>query len=176
MKVRAERRRWLSRDERGAVLVEMAIVVPFLVTLLLGIIDFGSILNDGASLSQSTRVTARAAATGNFGTAAGCPQTGIPGTDPLAVSLICQVKGGLADPSEVRVAIRYPDGNGYERGDAVLICAQRSMRSVSGFVDAVVAGKTQRSSAMMRIESDDVDVAPTEVSEQSSAGWDWCTA
>ncbi len=54
-------RRWL-RDERGAAIVEFAIVVPVLLTLLFGIIDFGRMMAVGASLAAAVRDGGRQAA------------------------------------------------------------------------------------------------------------------
>lgn len=68
MSVRRVRRaapRWLYRwlaDERGAALVEFAIVVPILLVLVMGIIDFGRMLAVAASLSAAVRDGARMAA------------------------------------------------------------------------------------------------------------------
>ena len=45
--------------EKGAVLVEAAIVIPVLIIILLGIIDFGFAFNSYISLRQGTRETGR---------------------------------------------------------------------------------------------------------------------
>lgn len=47
-------RRWI-RDDRGAAVVEFAIVVPMLLMMLLGIIDFGRMMAVGASLAAAVR-------------------------------------------------------------------------------------------------------------------------
>ncbi len=52
----------MARSTRGAAVVEFAIVVPFLLTLLLGIIDFGRMFAVGASLAAAVREGARVAA------------------------------------------------------------------------------------------------------------------
>jgi len=49
---------------RGAALVEFAIVLPLLMTLLLGIMEFGMIMHDYIMLAQGTREGARTAAIG----------------------------------------------------------------------------------------------------------------
>ena len=68
--VRAAAARWRA-DERGAALVEFAIVVPVLLTLLMAIIDFGRMIAVAASLSGAVREGARAGATvSDFGDAA----------------------------------------------------------------------------------------------------------
>lgn len=50
------------QKERGAVAVEMAIVLPLLLMLLIGIIEFGRVFNVQISLSQAAREGARHAA------------------------------------------------------------------------------------------------------------------
>lgn len=54
-------RRWCA-DEQGAAIVEFAIVVPILLVLVMGIIDFGRMLAVAASLSAAVRDGARQAA------------------------------------------------------------------------------------------------------------------
>lgn len=51
-----------ARKEKGAVAVEMAIVLPLLLLILLGIIEFGRVLNVQVSLTQAAREGARHAA------------------------------------------------------------------------------------------------------------------
>ena len=53
--------RWRRRDA-GASAVEMAIVLPLLVALVFGIIDFGRMLNAEIELSQAAREGVRLAA------------------------------------------------------------------------------------------------------------------
>lgn len=50
------------RKEKGAVAVEMAIVLPLLLLILLGIIEFGRVMNVQVSLTQAAREGARYAA------------------------------------------------------------------------------------------------------------------
>lgn len=61
LSVRRALRRW-SRDEQGAAVVEFAIVVPVLLVLLFGIIDFGRMMAVGASLASAVRDGGRQAA------------------------------------------------------------------------------------------------------------------
>ena len=48
------------KEERGAAVVEFAIVVPLLLLLLFGIIDFGVLIYDKAMLTNASREAARA--------------------------------------------------------------------------------------------------------------------
>ncbi|UVJ38524.1 TadE/TadG family type IV pilus assembly protein [Arthrobacter sp. CJ23] len=51
-----------NTKERGAVAVEMAILLPLLLLILIGIIEFGRVLNVQVSLTQAAREGARHAA------------------------------------------------------------------------------------------------------------------
>ncbi|WP_296614320.1 TadE/TadG family type IV pilus assembly protein [Sphingomonas sp.] len=60
---RSDRRR-LLRDERGAALVEMAMVLPVLMLLIMGIIVYGQWLACASALQQSANEGARASLSG----------------------------------------------------------------------------------------------------------------
>lgn len=60
--LRAAARRWRA-DDRGAAVVEFALVVPILLVLVTGIIDFGRLLAVAASMAAAVRDGARQAAT-----------------------------------------------------------------------------------------------------------------
>ncbi len=51
----------LLRDERGQALVEFAIVAPLLLTLVLGIVQFGLVFSNSLALTDAVRAGARAA-------------------------------------------------------------------------------------------------------------------
>lgn len=60
--VRTSLQRW-ARDERGAAVVEFAVVMPVLLILVMGIIDFGRMYAVAASLAAAVRDGARQGAT-----------------------------------------------------------------------------------------------------------------
>src|SRR5438270_13426205 len=53
--------RW-QRGQRGAVLVEAALVLPVIITLTLGIIEFGLVFKDSLTIANATRAGARVGA------------------------------------------------------------------------------------------------------------------
>lgn len=57
-----KRRRPLARQERGAAAVEFALIVPFLVLLVFGIVSYGVMLSFRQTMSQAATEGARAAA------------------------------------------------------------------------------------------------------------------
>ena len=62
--------------DRGAALVETALVAPLLLTLILGVVDFSLVMFDGAGLREGTRTATRQAAVNNYGSDTSCPITG----------------------------------------------------------------------------------------------------
>ena len=62
----AAKRRWVNarhgRDERGATLVEFALIVPVLLLLVFGIIEYGVAFNADSNVNQSARAGGRTAA------------------------------------------------------------------------------------------------------------------
>jgi Flp pilus assembly protein TadG len=50
------------KDEQGQTVVEFALVVPILLVILFGILQFGAVYNDYVTLTDATRVGARKAA------------------------------------------------------------------------------------------------------------------
>ena len=57
----ARRARRRDRDQRGAVVVEFALIVPLLLLIVFGILDFGYMLNRTTIVSNASRDGARAA-------------------------------------------------------------------------------------------------------------------
>lgn len=80
----------LAGGRRGAALVEFALILPLLVLLVFGMIDFGLLLSDHLALNQTAREAARIYAVG-----------GTPSVSNLAD------KFGL-DPSKVQATITAP--------------------------------------------------------------------
>ena len=66
-----------SDDDTGAVVVEFALILPFLLLLVFGIISFGAVYNSQIALQGAAREGARALALGNDPVAAANGATGI---------------------------------------------------------------------------------------------------
>src|SRR3954471_24624706 len=97
-----------SRREERAALVEFALILPILVLLLFGLIDFGFIYNDYLQVRQGVRDGARQGAVANFGTTASCNNSGFlpASTSTQAQSLICTTRGLIGlESNKMRVAV-----------------------------------------------------------------------
>ena len=128
-----------ARD-RGAAAVEMAIVLPVLVALTFGIIDFGRILNAEIQLSQGARegvrIAALAAGNTSYTKAAvrdraqlAAPNPGFGGTTTVLDSNISLCTTGFDPLATATVTatvqfsgILYTPGNGTLKQTAVMRC------------------------------------------------------
>ena len=93
------------RGQRGAAIVEMAIVFPLLALMLFGITSFGSIYNNYETLRQGTRDAARQTAVGLYGSNTSCNLTGLTVATNETREVICEAKDlvGLGYSTRVKV-------------------------------------------------------------------------
>jgi hypothetical protein len=109
-RMRETARRWIgrrpgrprrARDQRGAVLVEAAIVIPILMMITLGIVEYGGAYRENAALAGAARAGARVASSlpkTDFGCTAPCTDSAV--TVAAAVSSALQSFGSNA-PQEM---------------------------------------------------------------------------
>ncbi len=177
-----------ARPDRGAALVEFAVVVPLVCLMLFGIIEFGKGYNDYQALRQGVREAARAGAVDNYRgygisplpsdhtPLSSCAPTSMP--EPVR-KLICLTKHESGLGSDLRVRVRYTApvaGDSTDRG-AVKVCAQRNFDPVTGFIPGL-GGITFKSEIEMRMEKPipSTIAAGTNYSESAPSGesWSWC--
>ena len=159
-------------------MVEFALVIPLLMALVLGIIDYGLWFNDSISVRQGVREAARKAAvqTARSPAAVAAQQHGPRSpAEPRQMSI---TSGGTAS---ARVfPARASDGaqvGTWAKGDLVVVCVAVKATSFTGFVPLPNGGIIQ-SKTVMSIEN---GTAPSPVSytadaDPSGAGWNWCNA
>jgi Flp pilus assembly protein TadG len=102
-------RRLSGRDtpDRGAAAVEFALVLPLLLLILFGIIDFGRALNAQITLTQAAREGARLAALGQPGVVSRT-QAAATGLSPVDVSVAsCPANAGPADNAVVTASYTF---------------------------------------------------------------------
>lgn len=73
----------VRRDERGAAIVEFAVLLPLLLLFMFGIIEYGRAYNARIELTSAVREGARAVALGRDGVAA--TKNGAPALDPSKI-------------------------------------------------------------------------------------------
>ncbi|MGH8998037.1 MAG: TadE/TadG family type IV pilus assembly protein [Acidimicrobiia bacterium] len=146
-------------DERGANLVEFALVLPVLVALVFGIVEFGIAYNSNLELRSGSREGARLAAVDNgcSVTPASCSGFDATGRRNALVADTRARMAGLADPSEIGVDISFPDGAA-QAGDDVRVCVYHAIDSATGMFP-FLNGTVLESVAVMRLEQDATFVA-----------------
>jgi Flp pilus assembly protein TadG len=141
-------KRATEESERGATLVEFAIVVPLLMLFIFGAIDFGWAFGQHINVRGAVREGARLAVV-----------NGGSGADPDARrdDLIVKTKQRAPelDPAQTAVYIAVQDDNGNgvqgELGETVVVCTRYPLRSLSGLTQQFLAGD-MHSKAVMRME------------------------
>ena len=148
-------------------MVEFAIVVPLLILLLCGTIDFGLIFNGDMEMQSGIAGATRQLALDNYqytGTTALC--TG--GPTPATANAVCNVVASLGsmtglNSSTLAVGICFaaPGASlscagspqpGMSVTDDVVVCAQAQMESVTGLTSVFVSGSTVYTSSRLLME------------------------
>jgi Flp pilus assembly protein TadG len=125
-------RRRRERGERGAVAVEAALVTPFLVLILFGIIEMSMLMRDSVSASSSVRAGARTASA--LAAAGKCNTTCAPTTAPALAQATASAieKAGSALPEDAMqwmlVYDANPDGYPLPNGNTNLTCTTNCVK------------------------------------------------
>jgi hypothetical protein len=130
-------KRWGIRKERGASLVEFAILAPLLVLLLFGIIEFAWLFSVNLDVRHGAREAGRLAATDDF------PNPVTPAVD------ICSRMDVAARPStEVSV-----NRSGANIGDDITVIVDTPASTLTGILDwAIPSGARLTSTVTVRQE------------------------
>lgn len=157
-------------------------MIPFVFLLLVGIIEFGLILNDVIAVRQGTREAARQGAVAQFGNAS-CTLAN-PGTnDANTRSLMCLAKAqiGLAD-DDVRVKILIdrpeldqPATDGFKVDNGLVLCTQYQLRSRTRLLSPFLDGRATKTKTAYRIEQENPAVVAASEDSLSGESWSWCT-
>jgi len=133
--------------DRGANLVEFAFVMPFLILLLLGVIEFGWVFATNLDVKHGAREGARI-------TAVNQPDTGISGIG----AEICNRMdiAGVPPTSITWTAIDLDSNSIIEPGDGVEVTVEtNTLNTLSGVIDWVFGGLSELTSTVeIRIEQD----------------------
>lgn len=132
-------RRRPDSSEQGAALVEMALVAPFLLLLLLGLIEFGWLFGQFNAVRHATREGARIAAvdaaqSGNQCTIYSTVESSLEGLDAGLSNLDVTLTGGggmVGDPASITVSV---DVNGLTNAPLISAFLPASLSSGADFV------------------------------------------
>jgi Flp pilus assembly protein TadG len=168
------------RGERGAALVELALILPLFVILVFGVIEFGLTYNNYITVRQGVREAARQAAVGNFGSITSCSTHGTPGNTQTQ-ELVCLAKQqiGLSyDNTRVKIisgAADFESTGTFSPGDSIIVCAMYPVDGTAAFVTPVLGNSILKSKTTMRIETSYTTKPVTfEETPLSGEGWSWC--
>jgi Flp pilus assembly pilin Flp len=170
------------RKDDGAAAVEFALVLPILVLILFGIIDYGLYFNTSLQsrwgVHDATRTAAVSPSTG--GTTA-CSTTAVsPPTD--IKRLICGVLSNTDSATAKKyVDVQLPDG--WQVGKQLVVCERLDVSGLTGFVPFPHRGHIE-DVAVLNIEQDDLDPAWTNKTDPDqdyadalpNGTWAWCKA
>ncbi len=161
--------------DRGAAAVEFALVVPILLMLLFGMIDYGLYFSNQLGVQQGARDAARQAAVGSsLGTTSSCGMVWSTTPNTEGKKLGCLVLS-RTEPAvgKTYVKIKVPAA-GWAKGRILTICEMVKTDGLTGFVPmpgkGVVSSKVE-----MSIEQE--NSSPPSSGEQappSGVSWSWC--
>ena len=168
-------------DERGAALVELALILPLFVILVFGVIEFGLTYNTYITIRQGVREADRQGAVGNFGSITSCSLQSTPG-NTVTTELACLTKQQIGlSYANTRVKIMSGDPTftptgSFSAGDSLIVCAMYPIDGTAKFVSPVLGNAYLKSKTTMRIETS-YSTAPVAFAETPLTGqnWNWCT-
>lgn len=128
-----------KKSESGQALVELALILPIILLLVFGTIEFGRIFATQLILIHGAREGARAAAVG--------------ASDHHVISIVESQTSSLAlDVSKLMIQVSPPDGI-RNRGDGVTIQVEYPVKIYAPFISAVLRDSfTVSGEVMMRME------------------------
>lgn len=137
-------------EERGASLVEFALVLPIFALMLFALIDFGLVFAGFITLRNGVGSGARAASV-NY-------------VDPTCVTapnpMVCTIENRIGrlpgtKASTLTVTIALPvgsDGNSGQVGDPVQVCASADLQSSTGITAPFISGRAIHAVSEIRLE------------------------
>jgi Flp pilus assembly protein TadG len=180
-----------GRDDRGATMVEFAMVFPILALLMLGIIDFGLNYSNKVQLNNATRSAARAASVANVGTDRDCSLRGDAAFSDATRAMLCSAKNRThIDTDAVAVKVLYMGAHGKETTNltdatnpySIVVCMSVKVYSASGLLAPILKGHFQHSRQVIKTATPQGGsfIPPAAETPLSSGGvndnWDWCKA
>lgn len=128
-------RRWLRRSEWGQSLVEFAMVVPLLLLLVFGIIDFGRLLMNQVTLTNAVREGARIASVGgSSGDVTSRVESAAPGLSPSVSYTSATAGNNLTVSATANISFITPVGRfiamlgGSDTGNSFTLSSSANMR------------------------------------------------
>ena len=136
--------------DRGAVIIEMALIAPFLFMVIFAIVEFGYGYGQSLDVRHGARESARLAAVNYRATAVtGNAQT----TEIVAATCArMQIVGG--DDTSVSLGFVESGAAGKQRGDFAFVEVKRPLKQMTGFLDFALHDVALSSRVETRLEQD----------------------
>ncbi len=146
------------RDESGVALVEFALVLPVLLVVLLGILDFGRAINYWIDGTHIANVTARYAAVNkNPGAATGKSLQQFMAEQGTTAEL----RDGSDQVTEkLKVCVEYPEGAAVGNPVKVTVTARYQWLGFITDISNLAPSTVLRGQALMRLEARQTNVLP----------------
>ena len=174
------------RDQRGAALVEFIVVLPLLLVLVFGVIDFSGAFNDYQAVRQGAGAGVREAVV-NQAPVVGSPNcnasnvsdihmsAGAPAPGSAAADLICYTKSAVGlnmDDTRVALVFNAP----FKPGQPMMVCVQYPVSSLTGFFSGLFNHRVLNAQSETIIEflqpaAPDASLANGTVAEDPITSW-----
>jgi Flp pilus assembly protein TadG len=161
-----------SPRERGAAAVEFALVVPILLLVMFGIVDYGLWFGDSLNVRQGVDEAARRAVVEDFGSCSSGDET------EKTACLVEQEVGALTGTVYVNVSVSGPGSSTtdeWAKGATLRVCAMVRADGLTGLTpmpdDGLLRAKVHK-----RVEAKGGSTTdPVAETPPSGADWAWCT-
>jgi Flp pilus assembly protein TadG len=146
------------RRQRGAALVEFALIVTLFLMLVFGMIEFGLDYNNYISVRNGSREAARMGVVNDLLNAPSCKINGTTVTPPAnpatqtdaTNALVCKAKDRIGlSSANTKIKIVVPNPT---IGGSLQLCADYPVSAITGLIAPFVSGKAIVSSVTMRLE------------------------
>lgn len=150
----------------------MALVLPVLVLILAGILDFGLVFSDLMALKQGVGAGVRQGVVAQAGSNSSCTITGAAAATTETKKLMCLTKSMVGlEQAETRTKIYFPGSR--LKGGSLVVCAQTPLDSATSMFDPILNGAL-KAKVHMRIEQDLSSFGSSSETALTGSDWSWC--
>jgi hypothetical protein len=174
--------------DRGAAALEFALVLPVLVLILFGIIDYGLYFSNTLDAESGVQTAARQAIVGNLDPTCAPPADVQSGTSLPVGELMCMVKsntGSITGKSYVKVVFpavpaNPPNQPGWYPGQQLIVCEVIDVQGLTGYVplprhDGQVAIRSKVVTQLETVAIADQQADAGGEEDTPPGGWGWCS-
>ncbi len=140
-----------SKKDRGAAAVEFALVLPLLLSLLFGIIEFGWAYGQMLDVRHGAREGARLVAVNDF-------PAGKTADDLTAAQQTNHLVATICDrmdlTNDAKISIELETVGGVSAGQTVSVTVESPLQTITGWFDPLIGSKELTSTLQVRIEQE----------------------